>query len=216
MDTPSSNSPVEHSQRHDILDALRGFALFGICLANLTVFSGWVATPPPIKESIAGAHVFDFMQSLLIDGRFYTLFSFLFGLGFALQLSRLQPSNGHSGMAIYLRRLAILLLIGLLHIFLLWHGDILALYAILGFVLVLFRNLSDRTVLLSALGFLLMPIGGYALFWYLGLDPDGGFYEATSLALGGDGSIRFSLSGVFVKPNHNGFRGLLRDPCRVI
>lgn len=186
-----------------MLDALRGFALFGICLANLTVFSGYVALPPPAKETMMGAQVFDLFLALFVDGRFYTLFSFLFGIGFALQLSRLQQSGYSSGINIYLRRLVILFLIGLLHIFILWHGDILALYALLGFVLIFFRNFSDKAVLLSAGLFLMMPVAGYLLFWQLGVDPDGGFYEVTSIALGGDGSIGYFFQGFSLNQTTN-------------
>lgn len=181
------------NQRFDILDALRGFALFGICLANIAVFSGWVAMPPPVKQNMAYADAYDLFLAMTIDGRFYTIFSFLFGMGFALQLERLTKANGNA--SIYLRRLFFLLLIGLGHVFILWQGDILALYAIMGFCLFLLRGLSDKVVLLVGLLCLLLPIIGYALFWQLGLDPDAGFYERASRALGGDGSLPYFFQG---------------------
>ncbi|MCX7555129.1 DUF418 domain-containing protein [Marinicella sp. S1101] len=180
-------------QRFDILDALRGFALFGICLANIAVFSGWVTVPAAVKENIAYADYYDFFIAMAIDGRFYTIFSFLFGMGFALQLERLTQATGKT--SIYLRRLFFLLLIGLGHIFLLWSGDILALYAVMGFCLFLLRGLKDRAVLVLAMLLLLLPMLGYALFWQLGLDPDAGFYERSSRALGGDGSLPYFFQG---------------------
>lgn len=185
--TPSLN------QRYDILDALRGFALFGICLANISVFSGWITVPAPVKANMAFAEYYDLFITMAIDGRFYTIFSFLFGMGFALQLERLTNANGKT--SIYLRRLFFLLLIGLGHWLLLWLGDILALYAVMGFCLFFLRGLSNKAVLSVAILLLLLPMIGYALFWQLGIDPDGGFYERTSLALGGDGSLPFFFQG---------------------
>ena len=155
------------NQRYDILDALRGFALFGICLANISVFSGWIMVPASIKENITFAEYYNLFITMAIDGRFYTIFSFLFGIGFALQLERLTKATGKT--SIYLRRLFFLLLIGLAHWVFLWLGDILALYAVMGFCLFLLRGLSDKAVLLVATLLLLLPMIGYALFWKLSL-----------------------------------------------
>ena len=181
------------NQRYDILDALRGFALFGICLANIAVFSGWITVPPPVKQNMAFAEYYDLLITMTVDGRFYTIFSFLFGMGFALQLERLTKATGKT--SIYLRRLFFLLLIGLVHLIFFWQGDILTLYAIMGFCLFLLRGLSDKVVLVVGLLFLLVPMMGYALFWQLGIDPDAGFYERTSRALGGDGSLPYFFQG---------------------
>jgi uncharacterized protein len=180
-------------QRYHILDALRGFALFGICLANLSVFSGWVTVPPSVKQNIAFADIYDLLITMTVDGRFYTVFSLLFGIGFALQLERLTQANGKA--SVYLRRLFYLFLIGLIHIFLLWQGDILALYAVMGLCLYLLRGLRDKAVLVLGLLFLLLPLLGYTLFWQLGIDPDLGIYEKTSRALGGDGSLPYFFQG---------------------
>lgn len=87
--------------------------------------------------------------------------------------------------------------------FLLWHGDILVLYAVLGFVLFLLRGLSDRLVLIVALLFLLLPLAGYPIFWRLGLDPDAGFYESASVALGGDGSLKYFFQGFALNQTTN-------------
>ncbi|WP_154222692.1 DUF418 domain-containing protein [Marinicella rhabdoformis] len=180
-------------QRYHILDALRGFALFGICLANLSVFSGWITLPPPVKQNIDFADIYDLFITMTVDGRFYTIFSLLFGIGFALQLERLTQANGKASA--YLRRLFYLFLIGVIHIFLLWQGDILALYAVMGLCLFLLRGLSDKAVLILGFLLLLLPLLGYTLFWQLGIDPDLGIYEKTSVALGGDGSLPFFFQG---------------------
>jgi uncharacterized protein len=84
-------------------------------------------------------------------GKFMTLFSTLFGLGFAVQMLRAEE-RGASAVPLYARRLGVLMGIGLAHMFGLWLGDILALYALAGFALLLFRKRSDKTILLWAFG----------------------------------------------------------------
>lgn len=171
-------TPTAAAERHEVLDALRGFALFGIFLANIRVFSGWEFLGPEQRAALAGDAygMVDFLQLAVIDGKFYTLFAFLFGLGFALQLQRLE-GRGAAATRIYLRRTTILLCFGLLHLFVFWVGDILTPYALLGFVLLAVRQWTDRTLLIVAGLALLAPIIGYALFWALGLSPSLGLYD---------------------------------------
>jgi uncharacterized protein len=175
--------------RYDVLDALRGFALLGICLANIPVFAGWIFVEPAAKKDIFGAGFYDAFLLFSIDGRFYTIFSFLFGLGFALQLSKIKESSTSAAASRYLRRISILLIIGLFHNFFLWIGDILTLYALLGFALFAVRKLSDRSILSLAGLMLLLPIPGYIVFWYFDIAPDLGLYALTSRIAGGDGSL---------------------------
>ncbi len=182
-------SPVSSKARHDVLDGLRGFALFGICLANVPFFAGWIFLDSQTKASIFGAGLYDAFLLFLIDGRFYTIFSFLFGIGFALQLSKMEQSSLASARYRYLRRITILLLIGLFHSFFIWIGDILTLYAVLGFALFAIHKLSDRAILTLAGLLLLLPIPGYLIFWSLGISPDLGFYAVASRIAGGDGSL---------------------------
>ena len=85
------------------------------------------------------------VQTFLVDGKFYTLFSLLFGMGFSIQLA-----NAEGKLKTFYRRMAVLLLIGLLHLFFLWSGDILMLYAVCGMFLPLFRKLSTRSILTAA------------------------------------------------------------------
>ena len=130
-------TPTTVNERIGVLDALRGLALFGILLANITDWSAWGWLEFEEKVAIASptvVRVTDFLNLMLINGKFYTIFSFLFGLGFALQLSRLEL-RGADGKAIYRRRLALLLMFGVLHMTFVWQGDILTLYAALGFLL---------------------------------------------------------------------------------
>ena len=151
-------------KRHVILDALRGFAILGIILANFPEFSLWTFSDPSgwtLTDKITRA-----VQTFLIDGKFYTLFSLLFGIGFSIQLS-----NAEGRLRTFYRRMAVLLVIGLLHLFFLWSGDILILYAVCGMLLPLFRNLHTRKILLCAAGLLLLPVLLDALFGTSPADP---------------------------------------------
>lgn len=165
------------NNRLDVLDAIRGFALFGILIANIRSLSGWDFMSDSLKAQVSdsGYLSYDFLNTLLIDGKFYTLFSLLFGIGFSLQLSRLTKGDS-SALFIYIRRLLILLTIGLVHLVLFWFGDILTFYALLGFVLLLVNRFSDRGVLILAGVMFLVPIIGYLLAWGLNLSMDLGFY----------------------------------------
>lgn len=146
---------ADASERFSEIDALRGFALFGILLANLPVWVGLPFAGDRAPELLGGltATQFAALFNGILDGKFYTIFSLLFGLGFSLQLERLE-ARGANGRRIFLRRMAVLLLFGLIHICLIWAGDILMLYALLGFTLPLFRRLSDKSLILTALLFL--------------------------------------------------------------
>lgn len=179
------------SERIDLLDALRGLAIFGILLANIVDWSGWGSLTDPQKLGLAGEvgeRWYDFLLAMLVEGKFYTIFSFLFGLGFALQLSRLEK-RGANGLAIFRRRLAILLAIGILHMVLIWSGDILALYAALGFLLPSMRHWSDRRLLVGAVVLILLPIPGGITMHLLGIPPGFGLFALGNrlfVALGGE------------------------------
>lgn len=157
--TASLIAPAAAQERFTEIDALRGFALFGILLANLPV---WVGIPFAGERApeLLGSLSFDSFKAFfngVLDGKFYTIFSLLFGLGFSLQLERLEACRS-KGTIIFLRRMAVLLLFGLIHICLIWSGDILMLYAVMGFTLPLFRRLPDAALLtVSALLLFVLP-----------------------------------------------------------
>ena len=186
----SNKATTPTNSRYDILDALRGFALLGIFYANAPFFAGWLFLGSEDKALINGASAYDAFMLTIVDGRFYTIFSFLFGLGFSLQLSRLANKAGAKANLLYLRRLSILLLISLIHLCLFWAGDILLLYALLGFILFFMRNCSDRTLLSLSVALFLVPIPGYLLFWRLDIDPSLGLYNFAGNLV--DGSNNFS------------------------
>lgn len=172
-------APAAGADRLAVVDALRGFALFGILLANILYWSGWSMGTDAQRLAWAGpaGELWQYrFHHLLVDGKFYTLFSFLFGAGFALQLERLLR-RGHDGLGIYRRRVLVLLGIGLVHSFLIWDGDILTLYALLGLVLPLFHRWSTRALVATGLVLVLVvPSAGIALFAAMGWAPHEALY----------------------------------------
>ena len=155
-----SAMPVKASERYMILDILRGFALMGIAVANFPEFALYTFLPGEAVAAMPTAKangVARWAHYTLIDGKFYTIFSLLFGIGFSIIISNAMR-RGVDGLKIFYRRMAILAAIGLLHLMLLWSGDILLLYALMGMLLPLFRNATDCTILLWAVAMLLLPV----------------------------------------------------------
>lgn len=145
--------PTRSGERVALIDALRGLAILGILLVNMSGYSGTTLDPSAIADSIDRSVAA--LIHLLVVAKFYSLFSFLFGWGMAIQRER-AVARGARFVPHALRRNLILLGIGVLHGVFLWSGDILALYALLGIVLLLLRDRSDRfliAVVLLALTF---------------------------------------------------------------
>ncbi|MCW5899892.1 MAG: DUF418 domain-containing protein [Flavobacteriales bacterium] len=142
--------------RAHLLDALRGFALFGVVWSNYAGLSYWMFMAPDARAALQGAFLdapLKAFHAILIDGKFYSIFSLLFGIGFGFFLAK-----GNDGLWRFYRRMLILLVIGWLHLRYVWAGDILFLYAVLGLLLPLFRGLSDRALLTWAAALILSPI----------------------------------------------------------
>lgn len=165
----TGHRPVDSQQRLDVLDVLRGFALLGILVANVLMFSGLffkdmagLASPGMLDRIVY------FAIEVLVHGKFYSIFSLLFGIGFFIFLSRAARRGGSAGR-LFARRLTILLAIGVVHATLLWAGDILTLYALLGYVLLLFYRCSPRVLLAWVVGLLASRILLYALMWGSGM-----------------------------------------------
>ena len=96
----------------------------------------------------ASDRVLDYLELFLIEGKFYTIFSVLFGVGFSVLLSRAQTKDV-AFHRFYLRRTALLYAFGVAHAVLIWHDDILEAYALCGALLLPFRRARDRTVLIG-------------------------------------------------------------------
>lgn len=139
-----------------VLDVLRGVAVGGILLANTFVFFGLFLIPPE-RAAAFSSHSLDrlveFAQHVLVEGKFYSIFSLLLGIGFGLQLAR----GGDAAVPRFRRRLRVLLLIGAVHALLIWAGDILLLYALLGFSMPWFARRDARSLLRWTVGLLATP-----------------------------------------------------------
>ncbi len=136
-------APVDAGRRIHVLDALRGFALLGIFLMNIE----WFTRPPQhmgqgLDPSATGIdRIAALGVYVLVQGKFWVLFSLLFGMGFALMSGR---HGGPAFQRVYLRRCLALLGFGLAHGLLLWNGDILHAYAIAGLLLVALDGIPRR------------------------------------------------------------------------
>lgn len=134
--------------------------MLGICLANYPEFSLYTFQPADVAASMPSAgvdRIVRFLQYVFIDGKFYTLFSLLFGMGFSIIISHAEQ-KGDGAFRLFYRRMTVLLAIGFLHLMFIWSGDILMLYALMGMVLPLFRNVSNRKMLSWAAFFLVLPV----------------------------------------------------------
>ncbi|HMB39150.1 MAG TPA: DUF418 domain-containing protein [Wenzhouxiangellaceae bacterium] len=150
--------PTAKLDRYVVMDVLRGFALFGVMLVNLYEFGGKdvVITAEQLAalSSAALNERLEFWLKLLVYDKANTLFAFLFGLGFWIQMERLE-ARGAPFKAIYLRRAAILMILGWIHLLFLFNWDILHIYGIAAFILFFSRNLPDRSLLLIGIPLLL-------------------------------------------------------------
>ena len=157
---PVHLSPTPSRERIVTLDILRGFALFGILVVNMELFThsmydytvGAIADLPPLDRVVR------LFVAFFFEGKFYSIFSFLFGAGMALMMQR-SAEKGVAFVPIYTRRMLALLAIGLIHAYFIWVGDILIAYSVIGFlVLIFFRNRRPRTLLIWAVIGLGLPI----------------------------------------------------------
>lgn len=152
--------PVQPGERIQTIDILRGFALLGILLVNMVLFNNSVFTA--ILTELEITNPVDRLAFWFIEffgeGKFYSLFAFLFGLGFALIHQRVEAKGLKFG-PIYIRRMLALLAFGLIHAYFIWIGDILFLYSLLGFVLLIFfRKAKPKTLVVWAVICLLLPL----------------------------------------------------------
>ena len=155
-------SPLPVRERIQALDVLRGVAVAGILFANVLAFFGLSFMPPERAAALptaAADHIAEFLEHVFIDGKFYSIFSLLFGIGFGVQLSR----GGDAALPRFKRRLRILLGIGAIHAFLIWAGDILMLYALLGFTMPWFARKPNRSLVRWTVILLAVPTALYVV-----------------------------------------------------
>lgn len=153
---PVATAPVADAERAVLLDVLRGIALFGILTINIYIFAipGWTMGFGNITTGMD--RVVEFSITWLVQSKFYSLFSFLFGVGFAVQMRNADRGDAdYSGR--YFRRSLALFGFGLAHVIFLWEGDILILYSLVGLLLLAFRDVSDKALKRWIVGLLAGP-----------------------------------------------------------
>jgi uncharacterized protein len=168
-------TPIAGSNRIALLDIYRGFALLGIFLVNIRYMSASVNYYQHFEWMIQGKwNAFTaWILEQFFDGKFYPIFSFLFGVGFGMQLNKMEE-KGLFSTSFFIRRYFILLLFGLFHLIFIWGGDVLMLYALAGFIVLIIRKLPVKYVLLLALFLLMFPFYGHLINYITGiLNPDG-------------------------------------------
>lgn len=179
----NSIAPVQPAERISEIDVIRGLALFGILMVNMSFFKAPVffdrypsTFPAGLEQASAWA------IQLFFAGKFYAIFSFLFGLGFYIFMER-AFARGITLVPLYRRRLLALLFFGFIHLFFIWSGDILFAYALVGFILLNFREKSLHSLKKWIIGLFITAAllnGTYRLLSGIGEIMAGEGYEAMT------------------------------------
>lgn len=202
-------SPVQPRERLVVLDVLRGIAILGILIPNLDVFR-----TPNLAVFTEGTSAFEqafqFFVLAFTQGKFITSLAFLLGLGLAMQATR-SREKGRSPNGFLARRLGVLALFGLAHGLLVWSGDVLLTYAILGFPFLLFVHSSARTLVrwaVGLLGFFFVLALLFTVFTMLGPEPpkdtaveDPPSGETSSFLFGGE-SLEISAEEAYTSGSY--------------
>ncbi|HEU0153396.1 MAG TPA: DUF418 domain-containing protein [Arenimonas sp.] len=188
MSTPAPLAPVAPHERIEAMDVLRGFALLGILLMNIEGMVGpLLGAMTGIDPALSGADRWaDALVYVFVQGKFYPLFSLLFGMGFAVMMQRAEAA-GRPFLGIYLRRILALLAIGLAHALLVWSGDVLVSYALLAFpLMLLFRRTPVDRLPAWGIAFILAP----SLFFLL----MGGMVSLAMMSPGGSAEMEKAMA----------------------
>lgn len=158
-------APVPGAERIATLDILRGFALFGILVMNIQAFAMIAAAyinPPAVPPTGVVEYAIWLVSHVFFDRKFITLFTMLFGAGIVLMTQRAEAA-GNGALSLHYRRMGWLLVIGLIHAYLIWYGDILTAYALIGMVAVFMRRWSPRRLVTVGVVLLALQQGVHAL-----------------------------------------------------
>ena len=160
------SAPKRKSARLVSMDAMRGLAIFGIFMVNIQVMAmpfEWMMDPSYAQ----GAEVWAWgATTALFESNFVAIFSMLFGAGLILQMNSAEQRGAPFG-PLYLRRLGVLFLMGILHGTLLFLGDILLLYSVVGLALFFFRKLQPKTLMMiGAVPLFIALVGAFCLEYF--------------------------------------------------
>lgn len=164
----SLSQPINLKNRINSLDLIRGFAVLGILIMNITSFSqiGMAYMNPTIGAGLEGYNqYFHGFNYIFADTRFMSIFSMLFGAGVVLFTQRIE-AKGERVAALHYKRMFWLLIFGLTHAYFIWVGDILVAYAICGSLVFFFRKKSIRTLFIIAIVLFLIPISLNFMTYY--------------------------------------------------
>lgn len=204
-----SSEPITNSDRIFQLDIFRGFAIFGIFMVNILVMNcafefrveweGWYADS--FNKGIL------FILETFFYSKFFPIFSFLFGIGVALQIENFKKKDISQGL-FFFRRFSALFVFGVAHVLFIWSGDILHIYAVIGFVLLLISPLKPIYTFLFALAIFFFPYFDDIYTWMItSLEVDPPYhiqhmtrYEMIDLKRGGS-----YLSGIDLRLKEYGY-----------
>lgn len=159
---------LANSQRIETIDMIRGIAILGIFLVNMPSFYSAILYKDGYEQWTEGLdRWFYIFTDIFAQASFYPLFAFLFGFGATILYER-SVEKELSFPKLFSRRMSILLFIGCIHAFLIWHGDILITYALLGFVFLLFYKINGRMLLITGAFLYLIPMVLISLLMVIG------------------------------------------------
>jgi len=158
--SPHSFTPTEGNERIEALDVVRGFALIGICTMNVEYFNRALSDlGGGINANLTGLDfIISYIVQYFVTGKFWTIFSLLFGMGFAVMLTRAERAD-RSFLVPYLRRIFALAVFGACHHIFLWGGDILFSYAVSAACLLVVLFGRPKYI---AIAFVLLLLAGFA------------------------------------------------------
>ena len=174
-DGAASPRPVSPTERIDAIDVLRGIALLGVLAINVvtefrvSIFEQFLSRRPAAASPID--HAVETILMLAVELKAFALFSLLFGVGMAIQFARLAKSERRTSLLV--RRLFVLLVFGLIHLCLIWNGDILTEYALAGLIVLPFLFGPRWLLAFAALGFL-------GLYLAMQVFPPAGLFPSTA------------------------------------
>ncbi|MEV5115655.1 DUF418 domain-containing protein [Peribacillus frigoritolerans] len=191
--------PLQESKRIVSIDILRGLAILGIFLVNMPSFHSPLLYIDGAERWAGGWDgILYRFSDIVAQASFYPLFAFLFGFG-AIILAVRSEEKGISFPLLYLKRLSFLLILGCIHAFFIWHGDILINYAVFGFALLFFYKMKGRNLILLGSVCYVLPFAILgSLFLIMGIFDSEGMAITTDSAMMKQ-SLEVYQSGTFTE-----------------